>query len=247
MNYVLWPFRVLYKIYYLIVFSFLMALTYPIYYYLLSDARRFPSAFHVMKLHAHVLLAVTGIVLRVKGATRIPKEGPYIICANHCSFLDSFCLYSIISRYFVFTGKKEIEKWPLFHIFYTSGMNIMVDRQSVSGSLGALKRMTRELSNGHPLAIFPEGTRSENAPVLGPFKAGAFALAIQMQVPVVPVSFVNNWKRLGRGGIFGGRAGPGTSKVVIHPPVTTVGLGKDDVDLLQYKVREIISGPLMVK
>lgn len=244
MNYLAWPFRVLYKIYYLIMFSLLMTVSYPFYLYLLSDTRRFSIAFRVMKVHARVLLVVTGIFLRVKGAKRIPKDGAYIICANHSSFLDSFCLYSIISRYFVFTGKKEIEKWPLFHIFYTSGMNIMVDRHSATGSYGALKRMTRELTSGHPLAIFPEGTRSANAPALAPFKTGAFALAIQMQVPVVPVSFINNWKRLGRGGIFGGRACPGTSKVVIHPPVPTIGLGKNDIDHLQWKVREIISGPL---
>ena len=123
----------------------------------------------------------------------------------------------------------------------------MVDRNSVAGSLSALKRMTAELKNGNPLAIFPEGTRSTKAPVLAPFKPGAFALAIQMQVPVVPVSFVNNWKRLGTGGFFRGRAGPGISKVIIHPPVVTTGMGKNEIDLLQEKVRQIIGGPLLAK
>lgn len=246
MNYLLWPFRVMYKIYYLFVFSILMILSYPVYYYLLSYKQRFTVAFRIMKVHAHVLLMMTGIILRVKGAERIPKDGAYIICANHSSFLDSFCLYTIISRYFVFTGKKEIEKWPMFHIFYTSGMNIMVDRNSAGGSLGALKRMTRELSSGHPVAIFPEGTRPASAPNLAPFKTGAFALAVQMQVPVVPVSFLSNWKRLGRGGIFNGMAGPGISSVIIHPAVYTTGMNKSDIDVLTSKVRQIISSPLPV-
>jgi len=246
MNYLLWPFRVMYKIYYLVVFSLLMIISYPFYVYLLKYKRKFPAAFRIMKLHAHVLLTMTGVILRVKGAERLPKEGAYIICANHSSFLDSFCLYAIISRYFVFTGKKEIKKWPMFHIFYTSGMNIMVDRHSAAGSFGALKRMAQELSDGHPLVIFPEGTRPANAPRLAPFKPGAFALAVQMQVPVVPVSFLTNWKRLGRGGLFEGMAGPGISRVLIHPAVQTTGMKKSDIDMLTRKVKEIINGPLTV-
>lgn len=226
------------------LFSILMLVMYPLYYYLLSNEKRHSTAFKVMRVHAIVLLTLTGVILEVKGANRIPKEGPCIICSNHSSFLDSFCLYCIVSRYFVFTGKKEIEKWPLFHIFYTSGMNIMVDRRSTTGSLAALRRMTRELNTGNPIAIFPEGTRPVHAPKLADFKTGAFALAVQLQVPIVPVSFLNNWKLLGRGGMFTGLAAPGISHVVVHPPVVTTGLKKTDIDMLALKVREIIGGPL---
>ena len=72
-----------------------------------------------------------------------------------------------------------------------------------------------ELGKGNPLVIFPEGTRSEEPPTPDPFKPGAFAVAIQMQVPVLPVSFITNWKLLGRGGIFNGKAGPGISEIII--------------------------------
>lgn len=240
--YAFWPLRFIYKMYYLIVFALLMGFSFPFYKYLLSDPKRFPRAFRIMKLHADVLLGLTGIFLKVKGQDRIPKEGAYIICSNHTSFLDPFCLYAVFPRYFVFTGKKEIEKWPLFHIFYTSGMNILVDRHNTASAVGTLKRMSSELSNGNPLVIFPEGTRPMNPPKLASFKQGAFALAIQMQVPVVPVTFINNWKRLGRGGMFNGHAGPGVSTVVIHPPVSTIGMKKDDVELLTVRVQEIIGG-----
>lgn len=243
--YVLWPFRVIYKIYYLVVFSLLMALSYPFYLYLLAKPQRFPRAFRVMKFHADVLLALTGVIPRVKGIERIPSNGAYIICSNHTSFLDAFCIYSMFPRYFVFTGKKEIEKWPLFHIFYTSGMNITVDRNNAAGAIGTLKRMSGELNRGNPLAIFPEGTRPTDPPKLGPFKQGAFALAIQTQVPIVPVTFMTNWKRLGRGGMLTGHAGPGLSTVVIHPPVYTTGMTKHDVEALTSKVQEIIGGPVM--
>ncbi len=133
----------------------------------------------------------------------------------------------------------------MFHIFYTSGMNIIVDRHNAARSFGALRKMTKELDKGNPLVIFPEGTRSKEAPKLAPFKPGAFAVAIQMQVPILPVSFVTNWKLLGRGGVFNGKAGPGISGIVIHKPILTSGMNKEDIDYLRCKTHEIIGASLM--
>lgn len=239
------PFRTLYKIYYLSIFALLMIVTFPLYHVLLTRKKKFRTAFILIRVHSWILMLLTGVIPRIKGAIHIPEKGPFIICANHTSFIDSFCIYFVFNSYFVFTGKKEIEKWPLFHIFYTSGMNIIVDRGSVAGSYSALKRMTEELRKGNSLAIFPEGTRSEHPPKLEQFKSGAFALAIQAQVPIVPVSFISNWKRLGRGGMFTGSASPGFSDIVIHKPVVTKGMKKSDVDVLQSAVEQIISAPIL--
>ncbi|MBI2271182.1 MAG: 1-acyl-sn-glycerol-3-phosphate acyltransferase [Bacteroidetes bacterium] len=199
-----------------------------------------------MRLHAFVLLLFAGVFMKIKGAGNIPKNGAYIICPNHSSFFDTFCLYSIFDQYFVFIGKKEIEKWPLFHIFYTSGMNILVDRQNAAGSVSALRKMCTEIDKGHPLAIFPEGTISKEAPKLGPFKSGAFAIAIQKQVPVLPVTFVTNYKLLERGGIWKGRARPGIAEIIIHKPINTTGLNKKSINRLQMDVQAIINTPLSV-
>lgn len=244
MDYLLFPFRFIFKIYYLVFFSLAMLVTYPIYYFLLKSPKGYPTAFNIMRVHAYIVVLFAGIIMRVKGKENIPATGSVIMCSNHTSFLDAFCIYAIVPRYFVFIGKKEIEKWPLFHIFYTSGMNIMVDRSSVAASFRALKRMSKEIDSGNPLMIFPEGTRPKDPPNIGPFRAGAFAIAIQKQIPILPVSFVHNWKRLGIGGMFSGKAGPGICKVVIHPLVSTIGLKKNDLDQLQEQVREVIAVPL---
>ncbi len=247
LNYFILPFRVIYKIYYLVFFIFSVILFFPLSYYLLSNPKLFPKAFTLIRFHAFVLLLFAGVILRIKGKENIPKGGAYIICSNHSSFLDPFCIYRIFQQYFVFIGKKEIEKWPLFHLYYTSGMNILVDRQSSGGALGALKRMSQEIDKGNPLMIFPEGTRTKNAPQMEPFKAGAFAIAIQKQVPVLPVTFVTNWKRLEQGGIWKGKAGPGFSYVVIHKPVPTTGLQKKNILQLLDQVQDIINGPFTEK
>jgi 1-acyl-sn-glycerol-3-phosphate acyltransferase len=182
--------------------------------------------------------------IKLKGAENIIKDSPFIICPNHSSFMDIPCIYAIFKRYFVFTGKKEIENWPLFHIFYTSGMNILVDRHSRSGAMASFKKMMKEIDKGNPLLIFPEGTISKTAPELTSFKSGAFKLAIQKKVPILPVTFVTNWKRLQRKGLWEGKAGPGYSEVVIHEAVYTDGLSKNDVEILETKIRKIINGPL---
>lgn len=189
--------------------------------------------------HTSILVPV-----RVRGYSNIINEGSYILCANHSSYMDIPAIYCVFSKYFVFIGKKEIEKWPLFHIFYTSGMNITVDRDNPSESFDAFKRMLGEIDKGNPLAIFPEGTIPKHVPELGEFKSGAFSIAIRKQIPVLPVTFVTNWERLQRKGLFSGKTGPGYSEVVIHEPIITKGLSKKDTDELQKKVREIINKPL---
>ncbi|HSH66032.1 MAG TPA: lysophospholipid acyltransferase family protein [Bacteroidia bacterium] len=200
-----------------------------------------------MRLHAFLLLFFAGAFLKVKGLNNIPKSGAYIICPNHSSFLDIFCLYRIFWQYFVFTGKKEIERWPLFHIYYTSGMNILIDRNSRTGSINALKRMLHEIDKGNPLVIFPEGTISKSAPVMAPFKSGAFAIAIQKKIPIVPVTFVSNWKILQRTGIWKGSAGPGVAEVIIHQPIITTDLSKVDTQRLKNMVEKTINHSLNIK
>ncbi len=245
MKYILIPFRIVYKIYYLFVFAFSLIITYPFVYLLLKNPKRFPLVFKIMRIHSFFLLLFAGAPLKVIGKENIPKEGAYIICPNHSSFLDIFCLYTIFPNYFVFTGKKEIEKWPLFHIYYTSGMNILVDRKTKMGMIAALKRMNKELESGNSLAIFPEGTITKDAPYMGEFKSGAFAIAIQKQVPIVPVTFVTNWKILQRGNFFMGKGGPEISKVVIHKPILTNGLRKENVEDLQKQIFDIINEPIL--
>ncbi len=243
-EYFIFPIRIIYKIYFFLFFAISLILLYPILYFLLSNSSRFSKAFVVMRIQAYLLLVFAGVYMKIKGRLNIPKYGSFIICPNHSSYLDIPCLYVLFHNYFVFTGKKEIEKWPLFHIYYTSGMNILVDRGSKTGSIKALKRMIQEIDRGHPLMIFPEGTISKHVPKLAPFKSGAFAIAIQKQIPILPVTFVTNWKRLQRSGLWKGKAGPGISKVVIHAPIITTGLNKDHIDQLRNEVQSIISGPL---
>ncbi len=200
-----------------------------------------------MKFYGKSFLFFAGVFMKIKGRENILKDQPFLICSNHSSYLDIPCLYSIFEQYFVFTGKKEVEKWPLFHIFYTSGMNILVDRHNKMGLIKAFKRMMGVIDEGHPLVILPEGTISKVAPKLTEFKQGSVSLAINKQIPILPITFTTNWIRLQRNGLLKGKASPGISEVIIHPLIPTRGLTKDDTDALQIKLRDIINSPLHEK
>jgi len=104
--------------------------------------------------------------------------------------------------------------------------------------------MVLEIDKGNPLVIFPEGTISKEAPKLAPFKSGAFVLAVQKQIPVLPVTFLTNWRLMQRGDFWFGRAGPGIAQISIHPPVSTKGLSRERVPEIQELVKAIINKPL---
>jgi len=247
MKYFLFPFKLIYKIYFLLYFVLTLVLFYPLFKFFLSKKERFPRAFKIIRVYARVWLYGSGIYLRVKGKENILRDQPFLICSNHTSFLDPAPLYAIFDQHFVFTGKKEIEKWPLFHIFYTSGMNILVDRHNRLGALKSFKAMVDVVKEGHPLVILPEGTIPPHAPKLGEFKSGAVSIAIQMGIPILPVTQTTNWKRLQRASLFKGNACPGVAEVVIHPPISTEGYTKKDADALQAKLHEVINQPLQEK
>ena len=239
--------RALYKIYCLLVFAISMICIYPFFKILYISKRGWPIAFRLMRFYAKLILFFMFIPVRLKKPMPELPDGPYLICSNHSSFVDIPCLYFLFRKYFTFVGKKEIAKWPLFRVFYTSGMNILVDRNDKSGAGSSFKRMLWEIDMKHPLFMFPEGTITKNAPFMGDFKEGAFRIAVQKQIPIVPVSFLNNYKRMERKGFFSGYASPGFCNAIIHQPISTIGMSKKDIPLLMDQVKQIISEPIFAK
>lgn len=140
-------------------------------------------------------------------------------------------------------GKQEIEKWPLFNIFFTKGMHILVDRKNPIKAQRSFLKAAKEVDKGNNLIIFPEGTIWPFAPKLKPFKNGAFKMAIEKQVPIVPITFVRNFKLLKTGAFFKAPARPGISEVIIHEPIETKGMKETDMLSLRNQVFEIIQSP----
>lgn len=151
--------------------------------------------------------------------------------------------YIIIPNYFVSMPKQELEKVPLFNLLIRK-LNIPVDRKSRIDSYRAFSIANEYLKDGGSVFLFPEGTISKAAPHMRPFKNGAFKLAIENQVPIVPISFKNNWKLFQNGNLFTANGRPGIASAVLHKPIETKGLTLNDVDALNKQVQEVIEKEL---
>jgi 1-acyl-sn-glycerol-3-phosphate acyltransferase len=236
-------FSILYKIWFLLYFIVTLIIFFPFFYLLLSNEKFFPKAFALKKIWANVLCIGAGIIYKTKYNMVLDKNKTYIFCCNHTSYVDIIITYCIIDNYFVFMGKRELGNVPLFLIFFKK-MNILVDRKSITDAHKAFVRAGEEIDKGNSIIIFPEGTISREAPKMRPFKNGAFKLAIEKQIDIVPITFINVWKRLKDTPFLQGTAGPGITNIVLHKSVSTVGLTNLDVDSLKNKVKEIIQTAL---
>jgi len=235
---------VLWKAYFLLSFIISLILLYPLFYILLLNRKWFPAAFKLKKVWTIWIFPASGIITRVKYKTpkdKLPKTAVY--CANHMSYLDIISAYIVIPHYFVSMAKKELGKAPLFNIFFKE-MNILVDRKSITAAHRALVKAAEEIDRGNSVFLFPEGGIITNDGKLHNFKNGAFKLAIDKQVPVVPITFLNNWKLFQNGPLLRTQGRPGISRVVVHEPISTVGMTADDLISLRTRVHYIIEQEL---
>lgn len=238
--------RTIWKIFFILNFVLGLVLLYPVFAVLLTKRKRYNGAFALMRLWARWIAHVPGILVTVKHETpadELPEACIYV--ANHASYLDIVMSYIAVPKYFVYMGKAEIEKAPLFRIFFRD-MNIYVNRKTRTGSYAAFVAAGNKLAHGESVFIFPEGT-IESKGNLKPFKNGAFKMAIEHQVPIVPVTFKNNWRLLQNGGFFKSHGRPGRSRIVVHKPVPTKGLTEADLVSLRHTVRETILAELHKK
>jgi 1-acyl-sn-glycerol-3-phosphate acyltransferase len=236
--------RALWKIVFVLNFVLGLIVLYPLFYIFLLKESWFPYAFKLKKFWARWILLIPGIFLDIKRKT--PKEQlpqPCIYCSNHVSYLDIVVSYLVIPNYFVFMGKQELNKAPLFRVFFKK-MNILVDRKSNVASHRAFLRAGSDIEKGNSVFLFPEGTISCEGKLRG-FKNGVFRLAIEKQVPIVPIVFFNNWKILQNGGFFKAFGKPGVSRVLVHEPISTIGMTENDLISLRTKVYDIINNELI--
>lgn len=140
-------------------------------------------------------------------------------------------------------GKAELQNVPLFNIFFRK-MNIAVDRASIRSAHKAYQRAQMDIQKGISIAIFPEATIPDCSPGLGPFKNGAFKLAVESQVPVIPVSFLDNWRLFPDTSRERFVVRPGISRIVVHKAISTRGLKEEDISGLKEQVRNILADSL---
>jgi 1-acyl-sn-glycerol-3-phosphate acyltransferase len=143
-------------------------------------------AFSLGRRAARTLFLLGGCRLQVEGLEKL-AGGPFVLACNHTSFADVLALMAMLPEGFVFLAKKEILGWPIVGSFIAAGRHLTVDRADAERSVADAAAVTRALSEGTSVLIFPEGTFSA-APGLRPFRLGAFRTAVETGRPVVPMA-----------------------------------------------------------
>ncbi len=247
MKKLLLPLTILYRIYFALIFFVVLAILYPFFWVLLLKKSNYKRVFKLKVFTAKVILFLDFIGVRKQGNVPPLEKGPYIICANHASYLDIIVMYRVLPKtQFLFIGKSELLKWPIINIFFKK-LDIAVDRKKRSSGMESIVRAKAEIDNGWSIAIFPEGGIHDNAPVLNRFKNGAFNLAIEKQIPILPITLLNNWKLFNTEPLFTADARPGISRVVVHPLIETTGMDKKDLISLRQQTFKQIEKPLLTR
>jgi len=155
--------------------------------------------------------------------------------------MDPFILISMVKNPIVFVGKAELKKIPIFGFFYKR-ICILVDRGNPESRKEVYTKAKRRLVNGTSVAIFPEGLVPTEDVILSPFKNGAFSLAIEHQIPIVPATYFD-CKRLFSWTYFKGS--PGKFRIKQHHFISTKGLNKSDLNDLKEKTFNVIYNELI--
>ncbi|MEM9338838.1 MAG: lysophospholipid acyltransferase family protein [Bacteroidota bacterium] len=181
------------------------------------------------------------IPLQIQWRFSLDKKQQYILCANHFSYLDVPAL-GLCPLPFKFVGKSQLQKIPLFGLMYRK-IHITVNRSSYRSRAKSLEKAREAVAQGHNLGIFPEGgIRFSTFPKMTKFHDGAFRLATECNVPIIPVTFLDNHYILPDDDrlLFKRKK----CRIIFHEPIKGTGAEEKDIRQLKEKVYRVIQDEL---
>ncbi len=187
---------------------------------------------------SRILLAVAGVRVETGGLEHLRPDAPQVVAANHQSLLDILALFAALPVSLRFVAKAELSRFPVFAGAMRRAGHVFIDRTDRRQAVEAVRRAGERMRDeGLALAVFPEGTRSEDGR-LRRFRRGAFSLAIETGAELVPVAVEGGAELLPRGGR---RLRPGTIRIRCAEPVSLAGRDREDRDRVLRRTREAIA------
>jgi 1-acyl-sn-glycerol-3-phosphate acyltransferase len=185
---------------------------------------------------SRAILATTGVRVRVSGLEHLDPACSYVFAANHQSIYDIPVVFAAIPFQLRIVAKASLGRIPFlgWHLHRTG--HLLVDRRNPGPDI--VRKMKRLVSEAHSLIVFPEGTRSADG-AIGRFRKGTFVVAIDAQLPVVPVRIEGSRHVMRKGRLTVCR---GEVTLSVHPPIETTGMTRQDVFELAGRVRTIVAG-----
>lgn len=223
MKWILIPINLLYRFWFYVMIAFSTIVLFPFLFIFTIREKDYDKFSVVAKAWGGIILFGMGYFPKTHRVQKLDKDKSYVIVANHSSMIDIMMMFWIVNTPFVFIGKKELAKMPLFGFFYKRS-SILVDRNDRRSKLAVFKEAQRRFDQGNSICIFPEGgVPKDPAITLARFKDGAFRMAIDHQLPVVPVILYDDKHKFPYQ-LKHGLASPGRLRAKILAPVATEGM-----------------------
>lgn len=193
------------------------------------------------RIWARIFCAMSLVKVHVEGRENIDKGTSYVFVANHQGAYDIFAIYGYLNHNFRWMMKKSLERIPFVGYSCKVSGHIFVDSSSRAATAATMAAAERQLSGGMSVVVFPEGSRSRDGR-MHTFRRGAFKLAAEFALPVVPITIDGAYRVLPRGHIL-----PhwGTIRLTIHRPIeVSADTGRHDMEELSARSAQAIASAL---
>lgn len=233
-------FWILWRIWFYVLLGLPIIIMLPFLLVSILKEKWYPYFFVMARIWAKVILFGMGFYYKVEREQELEEGKSYMLVSNHTSMTDIMLMLALVRNPFVFVGKKSLSKIPLFGFFYKRTC-ILVDRNSSKSRMEVFQRAQKRLNQGLSICIFPEGgVPDDESILLDEFKDGAFRLALEHQIPIVPMTFADNKERFSYTFLSGS---PGLMRAKIHHFVETNGMNagdKKEIKEVKEQVKAII-------
>jgi 1-acyl-sn-glycerol-3-phosphate acyltransferase len=173
--------------------------------------------------------------VKVVGSEKLDRKQSYVFVSNHQGAFDIFLFYGHIGQRIKWVMKKSLRKIPFVGLACEKAGFIFVDSSSRQAAARTIEDAEARLKNGNSIIIFPEGTRSKTGQ-MGKFKKGAYQMAIDLHLPIVPVTVNGTFEVMPSGSFL---LNPHRLEMIVHEPVTTEGIELTDIREAAVQIRAI--------
>ncbi len=182
-------------------------------------------------------------LIKTAGHENIDPDKSYVFIANHQGAYDIFLTYGFLNHNIIWMQKQSLRNIPLVGFASEKAGHVFVDNSTPATRAASIKNAKDKISDGVSMVIFPEGRRTETGK-MGKFKRGAFYIAHDLKLPIVPITLNGPFDVLKRGSF---NLNPGKMELIIHEPIETNKLTEQELPELMKKTEEIIKSGLWGK
>ncbi len=183
---------------------------------------------------------VTPMTVKVHGEEKIDPKQSYVVVANHQSQYDIFAVYGWLPVDFRWVLKQELRKVPIIGVYCEKAGHVYIDRSDTESALASINRAKERITGGTSIFFFAEGTRSLTGELL-PFKKGAFKFALDLELPILPVTIRGTRDVLPANTID---LFPGSAELIIHDPIAVDSYSEETMNDLISQTRDTIASGL---